>query len=63
MRLLMGKAKDIRQMTIYGYARLIAYDSNQQLQADILESYDVEEEKIFTFKLRQGQTTSFSIAN
>jgi peptide/nickel transport system substrate-binding protein len=58
MRLLMGKAKDIRQMTIYGYARLIAYDSNQQLQADILESYDVEEEKIFTFKLRQGHKWS-----
>ncbi len=58
MRMLMGKAKDIRQMTIYGYARLVGYDSNQQLQADILESYSVEEGRIFTFVLRKGHKWS-----
>jgi len=58
MRLLMGKAKDIRQMTIYGYARLIGYDHNQELQADILESFDVEDERIFTFVLRDGHKWS-----
>ncbi len=58
MRLLMGKAKDIRQMTIYGYARLIAYDRNQELQADILESFEVEDDRIFTFVLRTGHKWS-----
>ena len=58
MRLLMGKAKDIRQMTIYGYARLIGYDGNQELQPDILESFNVEEGRIFTFVLRDGHKWS-----
>ena len=58
MRLLMGKAKDIRQMTIYGYARLIAYNSDQELQADILESFDIEDDRIFTFVLRAGHKWS-----
>lgn len=58
MRMLMGKAKDIRQMTIYGYARLIGFDKKQKPQADILESFSVEEEKIFTFTLRKGHKWS-----
>ncbi len=58
MRLLMGKAKDIRQMTIYGYARLIAYNSDQELQADILESFEIEDDRIFTFVLRAGHKWS-----
>jgi peptide/nickel transport system substrate-binding protein len=58
MRMLMGKAKDIRQMTIYGYARLVGYNSEQQLQADILESYTVDEGRIFTFVLREGHKWS-----
>jgi peptide/nickel transport system substrate-binding protein len=58
LRLLMGKAKDIRQMTIYGYARLVAYDTNQELQPDIVESFDVQDNRVFTFTLRQGHKWS-----
>lgn len=58
LRMLMGKAKDIRQMTIYGYARLVGYDSQQQLQPDILESFDVQDGRIFTFVLRKGHKWS-----
>ncbi|MFQ5626475.1 MAG: ABC transporter substrate-binding protein, partial [Methyloligellaceae bacterium] len=58
MRLLMGKQKDIRLMTVYGYARLIGYDRNLNLVPDILKSYDVKEGRIFTFRLRKGHKWS-----
>ena len=33
MRLLMGKQKDIRQIVIYGYARLVGFTPELELQA------------------------------
>ena len=38
MRMLMGKQKDIRQMVIYGYARLVGYTADLELKPDLLES-------------------------
>ncbi len=58
MRLLMGKQKDIRQIVIYGYARLVGYTPDLTLQADILESIDIEQERIFTLHLRKGHRWS-----
>ena len=58
MRMLMGKQKDIRQMTIYGYARLIGYTPELELEADILHSFDIEEGRIFTLHLRKGHRWS-----
>lgn len=58
MRLLMGKQKDIRQLTIYGYARLIGYTPELELKADILERYEIEDGRIFTFYLRKGHRWS-----
>lgn len=58
MRLLMGKQKDIRMMTVYGYGRLVGYDRNLNLVPDIVKSYDVEEGRIFTFHLRKGHKWS-----
>jgi peptide/nickel transport system substrate-binding protein len=58
LRLLMGKQKDIRQMTIYGYARLVGYSPDLELVADILESVDVEAGRIFTFHIRRGHKWS-----
>lgn len=52
IRSLIGKAKDTKVMFVYGYARLIGYDVNLDLVPDILQSYEVEENRIFTFKLR-----------
>ncbi len=54
MRMLMGKQKDIRQMVIYGYARLVAYNTDLELVPDILDRIEVEEGRIFTLHLRQG---------
>lgn len=58
VRMLIGSAKDIRLMTIYGYARLVGYDEHLNLHADVLESYETEEDRIFTFRLREGHKWS-----
>ena len=58
LRLLFAKPKDIRQMVVYGYSRLVGYDQNLELQPDILKDYSVEEGRIFTFRLREGHRWS-----
>jgi peptide/nickel transport system substrate-binding protein len=58
IRMLMGKAKDIRMMVVYGYSRLVGYDDKLSLQADILQKIDVEEGRIFTLHLRPGHRWS-----
>ena len=58
MRMLMGKQKDIKMMTVYGYARLIGFSESFELVPDILESFEVEEGRIFTFRLRAGHKWS-----
>jgi len=58
LRLLMGKQKDIRQIVIYGYARLVGYNPDLELEADILKSVDVQENRIFTLHLRKGHKWS-----
>ncbi|MBP2234406.1 peptide/nickel transport system substrate-binding protein [Sinorhizobium kostiense] len=58
IRMLIGSAKDIRLMTIYGYARLVGYDEHLKLHPDVLESYEVVEDRIFTFRLREGHKWS-----
>ncbi len=59
IRMLMARAKDTRQITVYGYARLVAYvPGTFDLEADILESYEVERNRVFTFKLRKGHRWS-----
>lgn len=58
LRMIMAKQKDIRMMMVYGYGRLVGYDSNLDLVPDILESIDVEENRIFTMHLRPGHRWS-----
>lgn len=58
IRTIIGGQKDIRLMTIYGYTRLVGYNSRLEFEPDILESFDVVEERIFTFKLRDGHKWS-----
>ncbi len=58
IRTIIGSQKDIRLMTIYGYSRLIGYNTDLEFEADILESYDIAEERIFTFRLREGHKWS-----
>ena len=53
-----GRARDIRIMNVYGYARLVGYNEAFELVADIVESFEVEEGRIFTFNLRPGMRWS-----
>ena len=56
--MLMGSGKDVRIMVYYGYARLVGYDTNYELQPDILLNYEVEEGRRFTLYIRPGHRWS-----
>ena len=58
LNMLIGRPKDIRLLVVYGYARLVGYDSSFNLQPDILESFDVQDGRVFTLKLRKGHKWS-----
>ncbi len=58
IRTIIGSAKDIRFMTIYGYARLVGYDEKLTLQPDILEAFQEENDTVFTFPVREGHRWS-----
>jgi peptide/nickel transport system substrate-binding protein len=58
LRTLIGGQKDIRLMTINGYSRLVGYNTKLEFEADILESFEIEDERIFTFRLRDGHRWS-----
>ncbi len=58
LRIIGGSAKDTRLMVIYGYARLVGYDTNFEIVPDIAESVDVQDSKVFTFHLRPGHKWS-----
>jgi len=58
LRIILAAARDIRQMSVYGYARLVTYDKEFRLVPDILERFEVEGDRIFTFHLRKGHRWS-----
>ena len=58
LRMLMAKAKDTRQMVVYGYARLVGYTPELELAPDILERVETREGRIFTLHLRPGHKWS-----
>ncbi len=58
MRMLMGKTKDIRMMTVYAYARLVGFNPLLELEADILQAFEVKEGRIFTLRIRPGHRWS-----
>lgn len=55
---LMSNVKDIKYMVVYGYAELVTYDSHYKLVPNVLESFDVQDGRIFTFHLRKGMKWS-----
>ena len=58
LNILMGRSKDVRMMVVYGYARLVTYDRDLNIGPDILKAVDVEDNRIFTLRLRQGHKWS-----
>ena len=58
LRTMVTRSKDVRQMVVYGYARLVGYDENYRLKADILRDGEVEQGRVFTMHLRPGHRWS-----
>ncbi|MEO1650148.1 MAG: ABC transporter substrate-binding protein [Pseudomonadota bacterium] len=58
MRWLMGKQKDLRMVVYYGYSRLVGYNRAFKIVPDILQSFEVKEDRIFTLFLRPGHKWS-----
>ena len=55
---LVGRSRDTRLLVVYGYARLVGYDTKLELVPDMLEAFEVKEGRIFTLKLRKGHRWS-----
>jgi peptide/nickel transport system substrate-binding protein len=58
LRTMVSRSKDVRQMVVYGYARLVGYDQDYNLVPDLLADYEVEEGRKFTLRLRPGHKWS-----
>ncbi|PPR79392.1 MAG: putative ABC transporter-binding protein [Alphaproteobacteria bacterium MarineAlpha2_Bin1] len=58
IRMFIGRSKDIRLMVVYGYSRLVGYNLDREIVPDILEKFEVEDNKIFTFYIRKGHKWS-----
>ncbi|MBL8706592.1 MAG: ABC transporter substrate-binding protein [Rhodospirillales bacterium] len=58
LRMLMAGARDVRMMVVYGYARLVGYNEKYEIVPDILEKVEVEQDRIFTLKIRKGHRWS-----
>ncbi|MEM5585771.1 ABC transporter substrate-binding protein [Roseibium sp. AS2] len=55
---LIGRAKDVRLINVWGYARLVGYNEDLDLVPDILEDVEVEDGRIFTLHTREGHKWS-----
>ena len=59
LRMIFGRSKDIRLMTVYGYARLIGYNHKFELVPDILQDVKIEKGgREFILKIRKGHKWS-----
>jgi peptide/nickel transport system substrate-binding protein len=52
------RAKDVRQMVVYGYARLVGYNARYEIVPDILESLENSDDRKFVMRLRPGHKWS-----
>ncbi len=58
IRTMVGRAKDVRMMVVYGYARLVGYDESYDIVPDILSDVEIEDGRTFTLHLRAGHKWS-----
>ena len=58
LRTMVTRSKDVRQMVVYGYARLVGYGPDYEIYPDILRAVEVEENRRFTLHLRPGHRWS-----
>ncbi len=53
-----GTGRDVRMMVVYGYSRLVIFDESLNLVPDILAAVEVQDDTVFTLKLRPGHRWS-----
>lgn len=58
LRMMLSKEKDIRLLSTWGYARLVAWTPKLELKPDLLKSIDVKDGRVFTMHLRAGHKWS-----
>ncbi len=58
LRTMVTRSKDVRQMVVYGYARLVGYTPEYELKPDILRDIEVEENRRYILHLRPGHRWS-----
>jgi peptide/nickel transport system substrate-binding protein len=58
LNMIIGRSRDVRMLVVYGYARLVGYDTSLRIVPDILESIEVQDGRSFTMKLRKGHRWS-----
>ena len=58
VRTLIARARDVRLMAVWGYARLIGYAPDLTLKPDLAERIDIEGDRVFTIHLRPGHRWS-----
>jgi len=58
IRMIMADQRDLRMMSLYGYARLVVFNEKQEIVPDILEDVQVEDGRRFTLVLREGHRWS-----
>ena len=55
---LVSRARDIRYLTAYAYARLVGYDERLAMHPDLLAGVDNEGDRVITLRLRPGHRWS-----
>jgi len=58
MRTLIGRAREVRLLNTISYNRLVVYNEKYEFVPDLTESFEVQDERIFTFRLRKGHKWS-----
>ncbi|MEM0991178.1 MAG: ABC transporter substrate-binding protein [Pseudomonadota bacterium] len=59
IRMFVSRSKDVRYMSVWGYARLVGYDAEYNLAPDLLRDYEVSEDgRTVTLHLRRGHRWS-----
>lgn len=58
LRTLVSRTKDVRQMVVYGYARLVGYAPDYTLYPDILRDIEVMDNRRYVMHLRPGHRWS-----
>lgn len=58
LRSMISRARETRLLNVIAYTRLIIYDEKYEFVPDILEKFEVDDDRVFTFYLRKGHRWS-----